>query len=986
MRSWIRVERSYSTGGLGCCLMVGLTLLLFEAYPLLAAPLVTYLDRQIISVEVVGASSQTTVKDLQEALVTRVGDPLSIEQVRDSIFHLFTIGQFEDVRVEANGHQNGVALRYVVVPKRTVTKIEFKGGLGLSRRRLGQVVRERYGESLALTQTAEATGLLESLYRDNGFMNARIDAVTSIDEESGRATLSFEIESGVRANVGSLKVTGRTLDSSNQLLTQLGLHVGMPFDRLAIRRRLSAYGDSLKEQGHYEAEVNHSITTDLNNTSINLTIHANPGPFVLVQFDNEVLSPEEQEALVPIAREGSIDLDLLDDSIDRIRTHFRRLGYSRVEASYSLQENDEELKIVFHVSPGQIYKITNPEITGNQILSDNVLLEIMDMRAEDVFVEASFNDSVAAIIAVYRLTGYSQVSVKTEVVNSLLASEDPFVNSLLVTPRLTISEGPRVLVQSVTLENAPDEETDLLLELLESKVANPYAQSRVFGDRDRILNYLLSQGYEDASVQVDMAFSEDSTSLDLRLIIDPGVQAVVHHVLVSGHSRVSVETIRRTLGFQSGEALSRERLAEGQQRLNLLGMFNRIRFAEFNHHSDTRRDVLVMVEEVPATVLSYGGGFEAGTRLRRESETGGSAVERFEFAPRGFFEIGRRNLWGKNRSVNLFARVSLRPNDDQVGKGGASGYGFNEYRALFTFREPRVFETSGELVVSAFVDQSIRSSFNLKQQGINIEWRQSFGSGAILSGAYSFDQNTLFDERFNQSDQPLIDRLFPQIGLSAFSGTALRDSRNDPFEPTRGSLISLEAKSAGRRIGSEVGFAKLLMQGFLYRRLPRSTGVVFATGLRLGFARGFSRSIVEIKPSGQATEMVVQNLPASERFFAGGSTTVRGFALDRLGDGSTIDQDGFPQGGNGLFIINNEIRFPIRGPIGAVAFLDLGNVFQGVNDMAVNRIRGGAGFGVRYRSPIGPLRVDVGFKLDRRQFGNRKEGRMVLHVSMGQAF
>jgi outer membrane protein assembly factor BamA len=307
--------------------------------------------------------------------------------------------------------------------------------------------------------------------------------------------------------------------------------------------------------------------------------------------------------------------------------------------------------------------------------------------------------------------------------------------------------------------------------------------------------------------------------------------------------------------------------------------------------------------------------------------------------PVDFLRLDDETCGEKNRSVNLFARVSLRPNDDQVGKGESGGYGFNEYRALFTFREPRVFETGGELVVSAFVDQSIRSSFNLKQQGINVEWRQSFGPGAILSGGYSFNQNTLFEERFNQSDQPLIDRLFPQIGLSAFSGTALRDSRNDPFEPTRGSLISLEAKSAGRRIGSEVGFAKLLMQGFLYRRLPRSTGVVFATGLRLGFARGFSRSIVEIKPSGQATEMVVQNLPASERFFAGGSTTVRGFALDRLGDGSTIDQDGFPQGGNGLFIINNEIRFPIRGPIGAVAFLDLGNVFQGVNDMAVNRIR-----------------------------------------------
>ena len=99
MRSWIRVERSYLTRGVGGCLMVVFTLLLFEAYPLLAAPLMTYLDRQIISIEIVGTSSQTTVKDLQEAIVTRVGDPLLIEQVRDSIFHLFTIGQFEDVRV-----------------------------------------------------------------------------------------------------------------------------------------------------------------------------------------------------------------------------------------------------------------------------------------------------------------------------------------------------------------------------------------------------------------------------------------------------------------------------------------------------------------------------------------------------------------------------------------------------------------------------------------------------------------------------------------------------------------------------------------------------------------------------------------------------------------------------------------------------------------------------------------------------------------------
>ena len=132
---------------------------------------------------------------------------------------------------------------------------------------------------------------------------------------------------------------------------------------------------------------------------------------------------------------------------------------------------------------------------------------------------------------------------------------------------------------------------------------------------------------------------------------------------------------------------------------------------------------------------------------------------------------------------------------------------------------------------------------------------------------------------------------------------------------------------------------------------------------------------------------MVQDLPASERFFAGGSTTVRGFALDRLGDESTIDQNGFPQGGNGLIIINNELRFPVWGNVGAVAFLDVGNVFETVSTMELGRLRGGAGFGLRYRSPIGPIRIDLGFKLDRRDFGSgTREGLTALHVSIGQAF
>jgi outer membrane translocation and assembly module TamA len=134
-------------------------------------------------------------------------------------------------------------------------------------------------------------------------------------------------------------------------------------------------------------------------------------------------------------------------------------------------------------------------------------------------------------------------------------------------------------------------------------------------------------------------------------------------------------------------------------------------------------------------------------------------------------------------------------------------------------------------------------------------------------------------------------------------------------------------------------------------------------------------------------DVVEDLLPASERFFAGGDTTVRGFSLDRLGTPATISSTGFPTGGNGLVVLNAEMRVALVGGLGAVGFLDAGNVFLRARDLDLGQLRGAAGLGIRYRSPVGPIRIDMGFKLDRRELApGRLERRNVLHISLGQAF
>ena len=313
---------------------------------------------------------------------------------------------------------------------------------------------------------------------------------------------------------------------------------------------------------------------------------------------------------------------------------------------------------------------------------------------------------------------------------------------------------------------------------------------------------------------------------------------------------------------------------------------------------------------------------------------------------------------------------------------------FNEYRVVGTFREPRVLGSRTDVLVTGILEQAIRSSFNFARRELRAEAGLRLTPVYSLSGRYAFERTELFDERFTTSeDQGLIDRLFPQVRLSILSSSFLRDTRNDLVDASRGTLITTTADLAMRAIGSEVGFVKTYFEAFSFTQLPAARRTVLALGARLGLANGFPRLVAGEDEDGAPIVARVDDIPVSKRFFAGGDTTVRGFSLDRLGDESTISPQGFPTGGNGVVILNGEMRVGVVGPLQAVGFMDAGNVVARASDLRLRELRTTAGFGIRYRSPVGPIRLDLGFKLDRRELSpGNLERRSVWHISMGQAF
>jgi len=920
-------------------------------------------------------------------LETSVGEPLSMQDVRETITHLTSLRRFEDVQVFQEPAGAGIRLRYVLYPLHPVDRVEFRGTLGLREDDIRAVIAERFGPAPSSARADEAADALRAVYRERGYVSARVASRIEETHVPDRATMAFEIDAGPRASIAAVEID--EVDSADKPVVpgEIGVTIGAPYDSIVIVEALDRYAASLRARGFYEARAVHAVTFRPDGAAI-VRVTVDRGPLVTVAFAGDPLPEDDREDLVPVRAEGSADEDLLEDATFAIEDYLQAQGYREAAVEYARAERDGTLVITFTIKRGARYVIDSVDVAGNSAIPSSELLKLVTVQRGQPYVQTTLSTAAGAIRETHRARGFTRVAVQP--IATELAPDGSDARRVAV--RFNLTEGPQTAVGEIAFTGNTVLTTAQLHGLLTTAPGRPYSENDIVNARDRIDIEYRNRGYESVVVEPAVTFAENGTRADVNFAIAEGAQVIVDHVIIIGNDRISTETIERELLLRPGQPLGYLARIESQQRLAALGMFRRVTIEELRHGGETQRDVLVTVEEAPPTTIGYGVGIEGGTRLRPTGEDG-QAEERFEVAPRGFFEIGRRNLWGKNRAINLFGRVSLRSRDIILSDTGVrfdepaeeSGYGFNEYRVYSTYREPRVFNSPADLLVTGILDQAIRSSFNFITREARAEAGLRFGPIYSVAGRYSYEHTKLFDERFTEAEKPLIDRIFPQVRISKFSFTAIRDTRDDVLDPDRGLFLIADNEVAARAMGSEVGFTRSFGQAYRFYRLPTARRMVVALAGRIGMAYGFRREVLNDEDG--VVEVVEDQLPASERFFAGGDTTVRGFSLDRLGTGATISATGFPTGGNGLLVLNSELRVNVVGSLGAVVFLDGGNVWLHAEDLDFGDMRGAAGFGIRYQSPIGPIRVDLGFKLDQNQLSpGRLERRSVLHISLGQAF
>ncbi len=640
-------------------------------------PAAAFIGRTVTGVHLVSEGRPLDDAGLLDLIETRVGRPLSMTDVRESISHLFSLGRFEDILVDASSSPGGVALRYNLVPVHRVSRVELRGNLGVSQGTVRRMIDDRFGPTPPAGRAADVASVLErQFYPDHGYMRARVTAEPVVTHDPERTVLTFRIDAGPHAVIRDVVIAGDLTEGRAPFQQRVHAAKGDPYDPTRIRNGLNEYVQKLKKNGRYEAAATFVPKVSDDGAGVDLRFDVQPGPVVSVVFRGDSLPPETVKELVPIEREGSIDRDLLEDSTRRITDYLNAQGYWKATAT--VDRDEESGTVVFTVHKGLLYRVApgGVQIEGNrQLTLDQLRPRLERLQADAIFTAANLTAAVAGIASDYARRGFAWVKV-----DSAANELNPTAAGLgQVKPVIAIEEGPLTYIGDIAFEGNDHLSREKLRQVVTLSSHEPYYEPDVAVSRDAVQLAYLNAGFASANVVVKPVVSEDRTRADLHFQITEGPQTIVNHVIIVGNVRTDPQIIRRELQLKPGSPLGLEDKLESRRRLGALGLFRRISIEELPPGADGRRDVVVTVEEAAATTLGYGGGLEITRRLTSTAPDQ-KAQQQFDFGPRGFFDVGRRNIAGKNRSVNLFTRLALRPkNGTSTSSTNTGGFGFVEY-------------------------------------------------------------------------------------------------------------------------------------------------------------------------------------------------------------------------------------------------------------------------------------------------------------------
>jgi len=951
---------------------------------------------------------------LPERLADVQGSPLTQTLLARSLRQVYATGLFETVQADGLREGKGVVLIFKGTPRIFIGTVSVNGAKGATINiQLQRATRLQPGTRFTSALLNQADEQMRLVLADNGFHEPQIRHTLTQHPANQLVDIVFQVVSGPQARVGDITVSGDSAMSSETFRHYAHLERGAHIDHDTVSRALADVLKHYQKQDRFEADVKletqqYSPTT--NKTSFHFSVTR--GPVVKVRLEGAGIGEDRLKRAIPIYEEGTVDEDLLNEGTRRLRDYYQSLGYFDVKVEHQRETpGPDEVDIVYKVVLGQRRKVEQVTVSGNHYFDSATLKDLLSVHEANtldrhgLYSQALVTSDVNALEAVYQNNGFSKVDVtaqtslvqKKNVAPGSRASRKPAGLAI----DYHINEGAQQRVGTVTLQGNDHVATTDLVPLLNTSAGQLFSPQNLADDRSALLTNYLSRGFTQAQVTVEQQQDgPDPNLMNVVFHINEGQQFFVRKVLLTGLITTRPDTVADAITLHPGDPLSQAALQETQRNLYNFALFNEVDTAVQNPTGDEpRKTVLIQMTEARRWTLTYGIGFETQTGTPQNNCAGYLATGtncspngKTGISPRVLADVTRNSLFGRDQSASI-----------------QGTYGLLEQKINLIYQNPHFYghPNFGLTFTGGYANSQDVTTYVASKLDAGLRWTEHVTKGnRVFSRAntfiYEFDFRRVKVAANSLQVFPAeIPLLSAAVRVAGPGMTWIRDTRDSPLDAHRGTYSSFQEFFSNHTFGSEAQFNRLDLSNSSYYAFDKDRLVV-ARNTRYAQERAYGPASDEL-------------IPLPERIYSGGPTSLRGFSINAAGPRDP--ETGYPIGGAGALVNSTELRLPppmlpfLGNSLSFVVFHDMGNVFANAGDAWVSALRihqpdrdacriltpptttstgtvippaptgptsstgpqgqcsfnyfsHAAGLGLRYHTPVGPIRLDFSYNLN----------------------
>jgi outer membrane protein insertion porin family len=876
------------------------------------------------------AEAQELIRLAKSLITIEPGQRLTAAALQMNLKALETSGRFSSIHVET--HQEGAAwiLVFQLTPYRLIKRIDLEGLYPLFEKDVRNVMTIFVGDIYKSREMGLQQRLVSGYLKQEGYIAPRVTAVAQLDPDDGHYTITLHLKKGPFREIRHLTITGNRAFSNTtiQRRARYGNHLfsiaERRFAEVHFKENIKSLVEFYRHKGYADVNIDYTLFKSTDPRQVDIHLVVSEGPRYRVEFQGNErfwdMTLKKDLVLKEIGNRNGIGVRR---SIRNILQRYHQAGYGNVNIKTVDMNTAARRTITLEIDEGPCTLVKDLVIVGNHGLAEaeirrQILTRPPEKLHKGLFVPEVLEQDLVSLRSLYLQHGFLDAKLDQKVTFS--------PDQRQASVEIHIAEGPQTRVTAVKINGITATETDQAMASLTLTPGQPFRRYMVTSDENSLSALISEKGYPHVTVVSHVTFSEDRTGAAITYKVDPGPRVTFGGIFVSGNFQTREATIAQEMPIKRGQPFSLRKTLEGQRRIRDMDIFNTVQFKTLGLEDKAKTvTLLAEVEEKKPYFFQVGAGYESDQGVY------------------GSTRIGDHNLFGLNKYLWTGARVS------ETG-----------YRVESGLSEPRLFGTDISANWGGFVEEleEFNQTFGTRALGASVIFERDWVEFVKTTLAFRYEYRNQYatDGVADQSSAA-----FDPRSIWVTTPTVRYDTSDSFVRPTQG-IISEAAVDISHGLSNSLdNFLKYHLDLRFYHTAIKPLTIAL---------RGMAGYIDHYGKSAE--------VPLDQLFYLGGTADVRGFDENLL----RFNQNGDPLGGEMVLLGSVELRFNLGMNFELPLFYDVGSITEALEPDGSDPARASAGLGLRYHTPIGPIGLVYGHKLDRKS--GESAGR--VHFSIGYTF